>query len=447
MGAIVETSLITGMVAAVAFWGGTELVAFGVVEALLFAVGIAVVLSPTHARRPIPLAVPALLMGWPFLALLALLPLPAGIFRVLGDSRAASAAGGWMHASPLPHATELAWLQWMASLTAFCLVLAIAKRGESLQHLVLALVLLGGAESIFGIAQFLTGWQPLARFLPREDLQPLGTYINRDHFAGLLEMIFPFALAWTLEQTRGVDRYPRRVPLFSLQRLLVSPQAGWLAGGFFLSALFLVALISSASRMGIFSGLMGAAVVCFLWLSSSRGWRSEGMVVLGFLGIVTLLALWVGIGPALARYAAPHPLAERWSMWANALHVVRLSPVLGTGLGTMAVAVTPFQTAFVDRVFDHAHNDYLEFAAELGLPGALLLFAAIFRILSKSVRAVYDPSRGMPRFLALGAAGSLLAILGHSLVDFNLHLPANALVFAVVLALAYGAAAPSLQVA
>jgi O-antigen ligase len=444
MGAIVETCLITGMVVSVAFWGGTELVALGAVEALLFAVGIAVVLSPPCARRTLPLAVPALLMGWPSLALM---PLPAGIFQVLGDSRAASATGGWMHASLLPHATELAWLQWMACLTAFCLVLEIAERGESLQRLVLALVLLGSAESIFGITQFLTGWQPLARFLPREDLQPLGTYINRDHFAGLLEMVSPFALAWTLEQTRGIARYPRRVPVSSLRPLLISPQAGRLAGGLFLSALFLVALISSASRMGIFSGLVGASIVCLLWHSSSRGRRSEGVVVLGFLGIVTLLALWIGIGPALARYAAPHPLAERWSMWANALHVVRQSPVLGTGLGTLAVAVTPFQTAFVDRVFDHAHNDYLEFAAELGLPGALLLFAAVFRIFGKSVRAVYHPSRGMPRFLVLGAAGSLLAILGHSLVDFNLHLPANALVFAVVLALAYGAAKPSLQAA
>jgi O-antigen ligase len=444
MKAIVETGLIAGMVVSVVFWGGAEMVAFGAVETLLFAVALAVVLSPSRARRAIPLGVPALLMGWPSLALV---PLPAGVFRALGDTRPASAASGWMHASLLPHATELAWLQWMACLTAFCLVLEIAERGESLQRLVLALVLLGGAESIFGIAQFLTGWQPLARFLPREDLQPLGTYINRDHFAGLLEMIFPFVLAWTFEKTRGAERSPQRMLPSSLRRLLVSPQAGWLAGGLFLSALFVVALISSASRMGIFSGLVGAAVVCFLWLSSSRRRRSEGMLVLGFLGIVTLLSLWVGIGPALTRYAAPHPLAERWSMWANAVHVVRQSPVLGTGLGTLAVAVTPFQSAFVDRVFDHAHNDYLEFAAELGLPGALLLFAAIFRIFGKSVRAVYDPGRRTPRFIALGAAGSLLAILGHSLVDFNLHLPANALVFAVVLALAYSTAEPSLQAA
>jgi O-antigen ligase len=111
-------------------------------------------------------------------------------------------------------------------------------------------------------------------------------------------------------------------------------------------------------------------------------------------------------------------------------------PWLGTGLGTFSVAYPSVQTAFAGKFVSHAHNDYLEFAAELGIPAALLLFGAVFYVLLQCTRSFYCSASRSEKTVALGCFGSLSAISLHSLTDFNLHIPANALVFFVVLGLA-----------
>jgi O-antigen ligase len=90
------------------------------------------------------------------------------------------------------------------------------------------------------------------------------------------------------------------------------------------------------------------------------------------------------------------------------------------------------QTAFLNLRVDHAHCDDLEVASELGLPGILLVFGSILWIFAKAVYALAGSLNG--------CVGSILAILAHSLGDFNLYIPGNALVFCVVLALAWSTA-------
>lgn len=84
---------------------------------------------------------------------------------------------------------------------------------------------------------------------------------------------------------------------------------------------------------------------------------------------------------------------------------------------------------------DHAHNDYLEFAAELGLVGSVLLFGLIQAGLALMVDGINRMGRTRDRYLLLGCAGGVIAILFHSLADFNLQIPADALVFATILGL------------
>jgi O-antigen ligase len=95
------------------------------------------------------------------------------------------------------------------------------------------------------------------------------------------------------------------------------------------------------------------------------------------------------------------------------------------------------QTAFEGRLVSHAHNDYLEFASELGIPVALLLFGAVFHLTLKTASSARGNQAGMDSTIALGCFGSLVSISLHSLTDFNLQVPANGLVFAAVLGLAY----------
>jgi O-antigen ligase len=195
--------------------------------------------------------------------------------------------------------------------------------------------------------------------------------------------------------------------------------------------------------MGIFSALLATGFVAFLAVSTTHRPGVGGLLLLGFICIAVALCLWVGIQPVIERFAAPDLFATRTGMWADTLALIRKSPVLGIGLGSLGVAITQVQTVYLSLLIDHAHNDYLEFIAELGLPGALLLFASVFWIFCRDIQALYRRGRNLPKALALGSAGSLIDIFSHSLTDFNLHIPANALVFTVVLGLAYNVSTAS----
>ena len=164
------------------------------------------------------------------------------------------------------------------------------------------------------------------------------------------------------------------------------------------------------------------------------------MVAVLFLLGVAGMVLWVGSDPAVSRFETlgkeyTGTGQNRISIWRDTLTLIRQHPLFGTGLGTFSVAYTSVQTAFLDLLVDHAHSDYLEVVSELGLPGGILVFSSIFWILARAARRYRKIQDRFEAAVCLGCIGSISAILMHSLADFNLYIPANALVFTVVLAL------------
>jgi O-antigen ligase len=111
--------------------------------------------------------------------------------------------------------------------------------------------------------------------------------------------------------------------------------------------------------------------------------------------------------------------------------------VFGTGLGTFEYAFNPYQDTFMQLKVEHLHNDYLEFASDLGLPGVVLLFGPIFYLLAKMIAVIASDRSRYRRSVLLGCIGSVVGLLIHSFADFNLQVPSNALVFAIVLGLGY----------
>jgi O-antigen ligase len=134
---------------------------------------------------------------------------------------------------------------------------------------------------------------------------------------------------------------------------------------------------------------------------------------------------------------------SRISMWRDALPLIKDHPLLGAGLGTFPIAYTSGQTAFLGQFVNHAHNDYLEIASDLGIPAALILFGSILFVLARAIRSFLSDERDFERIVALGCVGSIVAILLHSFADFNLYIPANALLFSAILGLAVSVRGPS----
>jgi O-antigen ligase len=193
--------------------------------------------------------------------------------------------------------------------------------------------------------------------------------------------------------------------------------------------------------MGILAAVSSILVIFGLIAISRFHGRTSSLLAATFIVLSIALAAWIGPGPIVSRfqnvgdeYALGGP--SRVSIWRDALPLVQHHPWLGTGLGTFPIAYTSGQTAFLGQFVNHAHNDYLEFASDLGIPATLILFASILLILAHAVRAFLFGDRDFERAVALGCVGSIVAILLHSFADFNLYIPANALLFSVILGLA-----------
>jgi O-antigen ligase len=128
---------------------------------------------------------------------------------------------------------------------------------------------------------------------------------------------------------------------------------------------------------------------------------------------------------------------DRPDVAAHTLEMWQAFPVFGSGLGSYHVVYPRFTGPEVPVTPTHAHNDYVQFLAETGVVGILLLGTVVALSLLAALRAQYLRGDPLARGLAFGAVMGITAILIHSSTDFNLQMPSNAMTFMFVLAQAW----------
>jgi len=441
---LVEAGLLAAVVVAVLSFGGTAPQFFAVTQVIILLLGIlqlAVMRRATATSVRFPVVVPSLLIA---LVLLQIVPLPISLapaFRILAAD-ADPPAHPFFTISTAPYETISHLLLLVTYLTAFYLVLVLCEERKAQRRIVLALLAIAVFEAFYGLIQYLTGWQQIFTYVKKFYLEEAtGTYVNRNHFAGLLEMILPFAVVLALQQAWTLRRKMRNEP-GRAKRILSSTAFPLFVFWIFLAGILFAALAFSRSRMGIISALV--SLIAMLTLAGTTSLSARGRVAVGalfLLGIVGL-AVWIGSDPVISRFETlsdqyNRPGQDRLSVWRDTLHLIRRHPVLGSGFGTFAVVYPSVQTAFLNNLVDHAHCDYLEIAAELGIPGAVLVFGAIFWILGRTIQRCRKSGEAYDNALSFGCLGGIVAILLHSLADFNLYIPANALVLSIIMALAW----------
>ena len=325
-----------------------------------------------------------------------------------------------------PYLTRIELLKLGVCLLLFFLALQAFRTLEQCLGLVWFLLTLGFVVSVFGIIQHFTfnGKLYWVREL-RYGGVPFGPYVNRNHFAGLIELLVPSGLAILV--LRAVRR--DLLPLVALFTLLP------------IGALFL-----AASRGGIASLLLQLGMLGILIWSSHRERKSLMAAAVVLLLAVGLIA-WLGVGRALDRFAKFQSLevseARRLVMIGDTWHIFLDHPWVGTGLGTLSVVYPRYESYHDGKIVNHAHNDYVEMLAEAGVVGGISALAFIV-LLFRSALARLSASR-IPAETAI-RAGALVAcagLLAHSLVDINLHVPSNALLFLLQAALATSIVQPT----
>jgi len=391
-------------------------------------------LHPEGLRyRSTPLDLPLLLFLC--LCLFQLLPLPAPWARALSpqahDRYSAVLASSFHPLSLYPFATIRQLFQIATYLGLFYLIAYHADTAIRLRRLLLLLFLSGSFQALYGLYRHFSG-QPI--------LHPgraSGTFINPNHFAGYLEVVIPLSLSLYLllarRQLSGLPWKQYLVALFDSRRS--APLALLLLG----LAVMILAAIFSISRAGIVS--LAAALMTFglgsLYLRRRRRWAFR---ILLLCAVALLLGLWEGLGPVEERFLQAGPsLLSRYQIWPAVLEMIRDHPLFGTGLGTFGPVFLCYQQEHPSFFFDHAHNDYLEILSEVGGIGFALLALAGLLFLLRSLSGLARSSVREGQVIALGGISGLVALSLHSLMDFNLAIPANSLTLAAALGITHRA--------
>jgi O-antigen ligase len=245
-----------------------------------------------------------------------------------------------------------------------------------------------------------------------------GTHFCPNHFANLMEIVFPFAAA--LAVSPGVA-----VPL----RLL----------SVYAFVLFLPVMFLTQSRSGWLGTAVGVAAALLI-LAARKGWRRFlGTLVAGAVALAVVFAVAWCASPMVreritgASITSPDPAVHaRFLMWRDTAAMIRESPWTGHGPGSFPWVYPRFRTITMQFFFNHAHNEYLEVAAEYGLAGVALFGAFVGWALIRSLAAGLRSSRDRDAALVAALVGATAACLVHAIFDYNLRLYANTHVLALV---------------
>ncbi len=318
-----------------------------------------------------------------------------------------------------PFQTRIELLKYTALLALFFLCSQSYRKLEHWHGFVWFLLILGFAVSVFAILQHFTfnGKLYWVREIQFGGI-PFGPYVNRNHFAGLVELLIPPGLAILILRAERRDQLPL-VALFTL---------------FPIGALFL-----SASRGGIISFLGEIGLLAFLILFRRREGRE-----LAAAGLVVVLAIafvsWLGIGRALERFASYKTLevseGRRIEMLQGTWRIFLDHPIAGTGLGTLQKVFPLYETIYDGLIVNHSHNDYAEVLAETGVIGGLCGLAFLVLLAWTGWKNTVAEKELMNLAYHAGALVACFGLLIHATVDFNFHIPSNALVFLLQAALA-----------
>ncbi|MFH1935724.1 MAG: O-antigen ligase family protein [Pseudomonadota bacterium] len=269
---------------------------------------------------------------------------------------------------------------------------------------------------------------------------PFGPYVNRNHFAGLVGMIFPLVLAMFLYHKPRVNYSGLRTRLAEFFSYRTVNTYFLLGAGLVLLG---VSVFLSLSRGGIISLCLATCVFGVLMARQGVD-RGRSFMILAVFSFVLLSVGWFGWDPIFERFnRIRNPAGEitesRIPRWKDSLEITRDYPVTGTGFGTFADAYKGYQISEAGAVVAHAHNDYIELAIEGGLIAAGLASWFLISILG-TYRHFLRRRDSYCIYLYLGGLAGLSFILFHSIVDFNLHIGANGLYFFLICAICVSAA-------
>ncbi|MFP2964450.1 O-antigen ligase family protein, partial [Myxococcus sp. 1LA] len=354
-----------------------------------------------------------------------LVPLPAGVLRLLSPEAAALREFalvplGLEGARPVsldPSATWRELAKHLAYLLAFLAAVQVCRSRDSRERLLAAVVFTGAGLTVVGLGHALLGVKSLFGLLSWTHARPplVTPFGNPNHLAAFLALASTVGVGLALSRRQQARTWPYAL-------------AAGLSG---------LGVVLSLSRGGIAFFAFGQVLLAVLLLrrrhAAGEGappvWARSTAALLGLLGVLMVGAyaaadgLWAEARTADSVEKLRQSKVALWPMLSGA---ARAFPMLGVGRGAFEVAFPRYQTEPNPNTFTHPENAVLQVATELGALGLVLLAVAVWgfmRLLRREGLETVD--------LAVLAGVAALGL--HDLFDFSLELPACAVAALVVL--------------
>ena len=373
------------------------------------------------------------------LPLLALMLL--GILQLLPLRTAAASSdllsGAVSSLSFDPYSTRLFLARLLLYIIFFAASLTFINSVPRVRSMAIMLIVFGGLLAFYSILQRVE--TPSAIYGLREPPQalPFGTYVNRHHFAALMEMTLGVTLGVLFAGGLKRNRWPF---------LIVA------------ASVMVIAIVLTGSRGGMI-GLAGLVAVVIAAIGIPRHSREKRRsnkahgaprrvaIVAGFATILLLaigLTLFLGGADPLLRSAGIDPGAGdftsgRLQFWQTGWKIFLDHPLIGAGLDAFGSAYTRYDLSNGTLRVQQAHNDYLQILADAGVIGLAFVVAFVFFLFRSSLNTIGSSTDDLRRGAAIGALAGCFGILIHSFFDFPLRTPANGFVFLLLVALAVAA--------
>jgi len=313
------------------------------------------------------------------------------------------------------HATYSQLLLYISYGAVCFLLVQTFNRSREVRFVATALTIYGTSIALFAVLQNLNApgkiyWLKTPHF----GGWIYGPYVNHNHYAGLMEMLVPVPLVFAFSRF-GHTR----------ERWIAASAAAFMAATVFLSG-SRGGMIAFAVQMTIF----------IVFVFRERKKRTVVVLLSGFVLLSIGIITWTGGREVRTRIATL--AAEKHSDMSSDIRlqidrdILRMwqrRPVLGWGQGTFADVYPRFRSFYTDSLVNAAHNDYLQVLAETGILGFGTMIWFLVSVLRPALRKSHKWASDLNGAVAVAAILGISGILVHSLVDFNMQIPANAALF------------------
>ncbi len=352
----------------------------------------------------------------PIYAFIQILPMPVQILKIISPKAYelytfySVTERNFLPISLHPYRTLSNMIQIVYGVTVFMPFYFLVRNRLSIERTIKIFSLFGFILAFFALIQMAT-WNGKIYWV-REVTSgtPFGPFVNRNHYAGFIDML--------ILPTIGIA--------FTRQR-----KEKQVLFGFF-AVIMVVSVFMSLSRAGIISFIISFAVFSLFIIYKKFRYNKKVAIAI-FLSVIVSYLIYLGVDPVIERfYHTDLTREERFTLWADTYKGFKDFILTGSGLGTFLNVFPLYSSKPSTIIYDHAHNDYIEFLIEAGIIGVILIFTFSYYYIKHAIKGIWKGDLGIIR---ISLVSSIISILIHSIFDFNLHITSNILLLSYTMAI------------